>query len=606
MLPAAIAVVGVWWSLWNAVNSRSAEAVALYNSWFLAFHVVILLVYVLGGITNFVRSYLTTHSRVERQQLQWVLFGLAVGPTPFIFLTSLPTLFGQQPLLAEGITLPLLIVIPFAFVVSFIRYRILDITLVISRTTAYALVLGAVLAGYLLLVAGMAYLVGSYTVEAGVVAAVLVALAFEPLRQRTQRAVDRRFFRIRYDYREAERRFAERFKHCAGVDDLAATLVRETKQVIPVERIGFFTLRPGTQRLRCVAHQGYDLLERRGLTFEPGKLQVALDRPVAVDARLESGIAHAAANQRVFDRWGMDIVFTMLSMKSEFLGFLVLGGKLSGTRYSAEDVDLLSSVVALAGLEMERVLLQRELLRRETEARHLSELNEMKSAVVSYVSHELRNPISSIGMYTEFLQSAPACRQRKIREWVRTIAGEAGRVRRMVDTFLDVALIERGSKAYVMEDADLGVLTREVMQTMCYQLSRFRLRLTGLSKRSRYPVLADRDAVKQAMINLLVNAVKYSPLERQRRIVISLSRQEGWICWTLRDHGLGISAEVLPHIFDPFYRDPTVRSMIKGVGLGLPLVKHIMEAHGGDVRAESVVGDGSTFTLEFPQRGRKP
>ena len=223
------------------------------------------------------------------------------------------------------------------------------------------------------------------------------------------------------------------------------------------------------------------------MNFEPEKLQISLDRPVALEDRIEGGIAHARANPTVFGRWGMEIVFTMLSMRGEFLGFLVMGRKRSGTKYSAEDVDLLTSVSTLAGLEMERVILQRELIHKEIEARHLSELSEMKSAVVSYVSHELRNPISSIGMFTEFLQSTPGCRQGKPREWVRTIAGEAGRVRRMVDTFLDVASIERGSKTYTKEEADIATVTREVLSGMAYQLSRFSVRLTGIRPSCEVP-----------------------------------------------------------------------------------------------------------------------
>ena len=185
------------------------------------------MLYVLGGIVNFLRAYVTTESREERQKLQWILFGLSVGPTPFIFLTSVPTLFGQAALVPEGVTIPFLVAIPIAFVASFVRYRILDITLVISRTTAYTIVLGAALGGYLLLVAGLAYLVGRYTVEAGVVAAVLVALGFEPLRRRIQGTVDRHFFRVRYSYREAERAFAERIKRCAGIHELATTWLKK-------------------------------------------------------------------------------------------------------------------------------------------------------------------------------------------------------------------------------------------------------------------------------------------------------------------------------------------------------------------------------------------
>jgi signal transduction histidine kinase len=167
-----------------------------------------------------------------------------------------------------------------------------------------------------------------------------------------------------------------------------------------------------------------------------------------------------------------------------------------------------------------------------------------------------------------------------------------------------VARIERGLKTYTLNEADLGAITREVLSAMEYQLERFRVTLRGLSPRARYPVRVDPDATKQAMINLLVNAIKYSPQPRNRKLTIALSKRNGWIQWSIRDHGLGIPAEVIPHIFEPFYRDPSIREKVGGVGLGLPLVKHIMEAHGGIVRCSSNEGKGSAFWLEFPSRGR--
>ena len=168
----------------------------------------------------------------------------------------------------------------------------------------------------------------------------------------------------------------------------------------------------------------------------------------------------------------------------------------------------------------------------------------------------------------------------------------------MVTTILDSARIEQGVKEYRLVPGDLRDHVRRALETMAYQLKQNRFSVRLIQPRRSLNVLADPDAVVQAVVNLVANAIKYSGT--QKRLTVKLSRRDGAVTCSVRDRGRGIPSDAVPHLFERFYRVPEVRRDVQGVGLGLPLVNHIMGAHRGTVEVESSVGKGSTFTLVFP------
>jgi two-component system phosphate regulon sensor histidine kinase PhoR len=141
---------------------------------------------------------------------------------------------------------------------------------------------------------------------------------------------------------------------------------------------------------------------------------------------------------------------------------------------------------------------------------------------------------------------------------------------------------------------------------MEYQLKKegFTVRTAGLAPGRSYPVRVDPDAVLEALINLVANAIKYS--DKRKQIQLVLAEDDSWVRCSVIDRGRGIPVEALPHVFKKYYRIPSAGFEIEGVGLGLPLVKSIVEAHGGRIEVESTPGGGSRFHLLFPRLpGRK-
>ena len=596
-LPLLLLLTVMVYHHYRAVTLHSVEEFIIYRPLFDWFH-ALLIVYVGAGIASVIHSSLTAGSSEERRKIRWVLWGLSLGPTPFLLLTILPQVLQIPEMAPEAYTLPFLVIIPIAFSISFLKHRLLDIDLVISRTAAYAIVIGVVVVLYTAVVSGIAAIVGSQTGNVSVASAVVVALLFEPVRKRVQNLVDRRFFRIRYNYREAERKFQEKIRTAIDLPELAGGVLAQTEELIPVERSGFFILEQRGNRLTPLAQSNFGITPGHSVRFQIDHRSSDLHFPVSLNNHLEPGVPHASADAEVFHRWGMAIVFPFLSEQRTVLGFLALGPKKAGTRFTTDDVDLLTAVSGQVGLAIERIRLRRSLAMELAEKERLADLNALKSDFVSNVSHELKTPLTAIKMFAELLRSPSRKPNRQAEEYLGIIEGEADRLDRMVGTILDSARIDRGLKEYNFSETDLVAVTRHVVRIMGYQLTTQGFRVDVRTGTRPIVVQADHDAVAQAMINLVSNVIKYSA--DRKHITISLFRKNAHALCRVRDRGIGIPPEALPHLFERFYRVQAMAERAKGVGLGLPLVKHIMDAHGGSVSVESTPGRGSTFTLAFP------
>jgi signal transduction histidine kinase len=232
-------------------------------------------------------------------------------------------------------------------------------------------------------------------------------------------------------------------------------------------------------------------------------------------------------------------------------------------------------------------------VRRETEAARL------RSQFVASVTHELKTPLTSIRMFVETLrlgrQSSPEARQ----EYLDTVVHETERLSRLINNVLDFARIDRGEKTYHMAPTDLAAAVREAERAVAYPLAQGEYELVTKIDEGLPLVDADGDALTQALLNLLSNAIKFS--REGSRIDLRVFREGNEVLLQVEDRGRGITPRDQQAIFRDFFRTAEAeREGIPGTGLGLPLVAHVAEAHGGRVEVESEVGRGSTFTIRIP------
>lgn len=230
-----------------------------------------------------------------------------------------------------------------------------------------------------------------------------------------------------------------------------------------------------------------------------------------------------------------------------------------------------------------------------------AETAEMRSNFVASVSHELKTPLTAIqaGAETLLLNRADP---HATREYLQTILNESARLSRLVDNVLDFSRIEQGRKIYRMQPTSLNEVVRSAAKAMEYPLSQLGFTLT-ISGGEAAPTLdADADALKQALLNLLGNAMKYSGDARSIEIRMGSQKNEAFL--DVVDHGIGISPEDQARIFERFHRVRSAETeSIAGTGLGLALALHVVEAHKGRIEVSSGPERGSTFSVRLPFQG---
>ena len=203
-----------------------------------------------------------------------------------------------------------------------------------------------------------------------------------------------------------------------------------------------------------------------------------------------------------------------------------------------------------------------------------------------------------IRLYAETLELGRLNTQDKCQEYYQIIRKESERLTALINNILDFSRIEAGRKEYDFRETDLSELVRNTLESYRYQIE-----LQGFSFEEKIssvpPLRVDREAMARSVVNLVNNALKYS--QDRKHIAVNLYRENGSIKLEVIDHGIGIREEEQSKIFEKFYRvgDPLVHNT-KGSGLGLSLVRHIVEAHHGAVHVDSVFGQGSKFTIALP------
>ena len=232
----------------------------------------------------------------------------------------------------------------------------------------------------------------------------------------------------------------------------------------------------------------------------------------------------------------------------------------------------------------------------------IKQLERMKDEFVSIAAHELRTPLTAIKGYTELLERRLRHQpeRERDRQTLAVIRKQADRLARLVNEMLDVSRIEVGRLTLNREPFDLAALAREVLANLRVSAEAHRL---TLETEGDLIVEADAARIEQVLINLVTNAITYSP--EGGEVAVRLWRAGDDVRISVRDEGIGIAPEEMPHLFERFYRAPKSGvTRFGGMGLGLYISNEIVARHGGTIRVESAVGAGSTFTVSLP-RGEK-
>jgi two-component system phosphate regulon sensor histidine kinase PhoR len=227
------------------------------------------------------------------------------------------------------------------------------------------------------------------------------------------------------------------------------------------------------------------------------------------------------------------------------------------------------------------------------------EIARLKSDFVSNVTHELKAPLASIRAYVEMLQDGEAKGEADAQEFLGTIAAEANRLNRLIENILNLSRLESGLVPVNKTDVEVTEVLRSVVDTMAPQADQKQVHLAADLAPVFFRVHGDRDMLHQAILNVVSNAIKYTPEGGRVRLATYL--EDGTVVVAVEDTGCGVPEDEVDRIFEKFYRTRTSGKVAPGTGLGLALVKHVVEhIHRGRVTVQSQVGQGSTFRIHLP------
>jgi signal transduction histidine kinase len=267
-----------------------------------------------------------------------------------------------------------------------------------------------------------------------------------------------------------------------------------------------------------------------------------------------------------------------LLRKNRIVGVLEAINKLSGN-FTEEDQDLLLALGAQAAIAIENARLFQQ------------------SDLISEFVHEIRTPLASLTAAAYILQRPEIAEERRTKI-IHTIEQEINRLSDMASAFLDLARLESGRARYNFSPVEIGEIIEECSVVIKEKIEEKHQQLHLEKPDQPIHITADRDKLKQVLLNLLTNAHKYTPPGGK----ITLASQSTFdeIILTVSDTGKGIQAEYLPHLFEKFFRVPSTEQDIQGSGLGLFICKHIIDAHGGKINIESTLGQGTTVCVRLP------
>lgn len=550
----------------NAVQLKAVSGKDIYYIDLYHFLWTILLGLLLSGalwaLVNFFISFFRIKSGSGRKKVQWALWGMLTGVMPYLLLWAVPNIFDLPVPVNEEYSLAFLVLIPASFAAGVLKYRIFDIEQIFSRSIVYFTLTVFITGLFFLTVYILSLLFSPVLTNAlplySFVSAIFIALIFNPLRCRIQEFVDKNFYRVKYDFRIALKKFNSDLAACSTVAELGSSLLKEINNIIPNNKSAVY--------IKSENGKDYSLIAKININAGTNP-----DFSITVPLTEENG---------------------------GDAGRIMLGDKLSGITYLDSDFEILNTFAGNFMLVLNRIQLREKIIKADLEKKRLEELNLMKFEFVSGVSHEFKTPLTSIQMFAEIFMSDRDVNKDKRKEYGEIIFGESERLTRMINNILDFSKIERGIKKYYFENLCLNSVIEYILKTMEYQFKKHNVTLVKCITDERIYINADTDSVKEAVLNLLSNAIKYSG--DNPCINVNLQRIGAVAELSIRDNGKGIDNNEIEKIFNKFYRvRKDNQEHIGGTGLGLYIVRNIMAAQGGEVKVHSEPGRGSEFTLFF-------
>jgi signal transduction histidine kinase len=556
-----------------------------------------------GTVMLFAASRRLVLSR-EREQTKWLMWGIAVGVTPYVFLRTLPRLFGFVSPLDPAVDRLFELAVPLAFLGAVVRHQFLDIDIIIRRSLIYGLLAASMLAVYVTLGIGIGGRLDRGPDHRWLLIPTALGLGagmmFSPLRRVIGRWVDRTLFKIDYEYERATALLRPELENAAGQEalaDLVSTCLRS--HLRPITCAVVIRDRHRTIVVGNAAHEAVREMMNSWRQHDPGAPSgngtlAALNSTSLPEIESADFPSEFAMNEFV--------LMEAFVRGGAVTGLILLGRRETQRRYVDADIALVRSVAAEAARAMERIHLVQVAQEESAARRHSEEMNRMRSDFLSRVAHDLRTPLTSISWSAANLQDGVAgpLTDRQV-EYLRSIRASSGHLNRLVNNLLDLSRLENaeavspGTRPVHMSDLLEDAMT--ALQPLAQEKGvRFRLEVAAGTR----AIVGNADRLLEVALNLLDNALKYTAPNTIIEVSLPAAADECQ-AFTVRDRGPGFGDDNPAPLFERFRQGPSSpHSPQLGFGLGLYIVRSYLDLMGGRVAAQNHPEGGALLMCILP------
>lgn len=547
-----------------------------------------------------------------RTQLSWLVY--AYGPSGLIgswFNLILPAL-GNYDLIWIG-PLSTFVFVPIAYL-AVVRYGLFDLRDAAVRTVSYGLALSVLTVAYymaaLVIMWVLEVMIPTSGLQSGsvhVVLALLVALAFQPIRDFFNYATDWLFYRQEYNRNAFFLELGNLLSHNANLQLLLRRVAVFLQKVFKAEQVFFAVHSEGAFRFfGAKGHGRLPLPDALGI-YQACDQRTGQSKVVIADAVEDAALYEMLRVHRI-------ALVLPLVLRERVIGYLLLGEH-RGRGYTMRDIQLLESAageltVALNNaLSLEEVQqLNHSLRQRIDDAtrelresnRQLQRLDEAKNEFISMASHQLRTPLTSIKGYLDMVLEGDLGKINATQKTVLTEAfSSSERMVQLINDFLNVSRLQTGKFSIDRQPSSLEALVREEVTLLQVVARQRQITLKTAISRQLPPLAIDADKFRQVILNMIDNAIYYSP--NHSTVSVQLRREGDEAVFTVRDKGIGVPKEEQAGLFGKFFRASNARKRRPdGTGVGLFLARKVVLAHDGQIIFESTEGKGSVFGFRLP------
>jgi signal transduction histidine kinase len=482
--------------------------------------------------------------------------------------------------------------------VSIVRFRLFDVSAAVKKAAVYS-VTGGILTAAILALVEMLDAVLKWRAIETLAVAIGLGMLVGFLNMQLGRPLERLLLSRRTGCRDTLVALSKQMSTMLDFTRVVETLVSDLVRGIPISHCALLIL-DRDQGQYSVRHESA-AIERR-----PAR-PLSADGAVVNWLRGESGVLvkeeaklhpRMARHFEAFEDELDDVdasVIVPLKIERKLVGILLLGEKLSGEIFDADELTMLAVVGSQAAVALENARLYEELSASNV---RLAEASRHKTGFLAGMSHELRTPLNAITGFSKLLLNRVDGELTPLQAtYVQSIHTSSSHLQQLVNSVLDMSRIEAGKLELYREGVELPRLVAECLDTARALAEGKALKIESDIAAGLPPAYADRTKLKQVLLNLLSNAVKFTAAGR---VLVRVRADEGMLHVMVADTGSGINAADVPRLFEPFTRIENTARGTDGAGLGLMLTKRFVELHGGRIWVESREGQGSTFHFTLP------